>query len=114
VGTIKFQGTWPDSIENAYVVASTRRLSLFPSLKLPTLLDLSFSGRIDPPTDSLQYSINAFSGTYYTTGVIFFRKNASLSSDDIFYSGRVGGLNFNVYQVLPDSATPGPAFQIKF
>jgi len=113
-GSIQFEGTWPDSIEYVYAIASAGPLSIFPRLKLPTLLDLGFSAAIPPYTSSYQYSINAFPATFYATGLIFFRKNQSLSADDINFSLRVGALNFTQYEVLADSMVAGPDFQVKF
>lgn len=111
-GSINFTGTWPDSIEDIRVIATTK-FSLIPSI-LPTLLDISFSNSITTGVDSTDYMINAFPGTYAATGVIFFKTNQSLSIEDILYSLSIGGLDLTQYEVVEDNMTTGPIFNIKF
>lgn len=113
-GTVRFAGTWPDSISEVRVIASAAPFTIFPSLKLPTLLDLSFSGTIPAYVDSANYSISAFPANYYATGIIFFRQNSSLSSDDLMYSLERGGMDFTEYTVQTDSIVNGPDFTISF
>jgi hypothetical protein len=113
-GKLRFSGAWPDSISEIRVIASAAPFSIFPSLKLPTLLDLSFSGQIAAYVDSADYSISAFPANYYATGIIFFRQNHSLSSDDLMFSLQKGGMNFTRYEVLADSSVHGPDFKISF
>ena len=111
-GSITFEGTRPDSISDAYVIATTK-FSLFPTV-LPSLLDISFSNSIPIHEDSVSYTINAFPGKYVATGVLFFKSGQSLSLDDILYSLSVNGLDFMQYEVQADSTVAGPDFQIKF
>lgn len=113
-GKIRFTGTWPDSISEVRVIAAAAPFTIFPALKLPTLLDLSFSGQIPANVDSADYVISAFPAKYYATGIIFFRKNSSLSADDLMYSLQKGGINFTPYDVLADSVVHGPDFKFKF
>jgi len=115
-GAINFEGTWPDSISEVRVIASSAPASnIFALLqKTPTLLDLSFGDKIELYSESATYSINASPMTYYATGVIFFRTNQSLSGSDLAFSLQVGGLNVSQYDVLPDSTVAGPDFNIKF
>lgn len=112
VGNITFEGAWPDSVLEVRVIATTK-FSLFP-VTLPTLLDISFSDKIEVGTDSTHYKINTFPGTFVATGVLVFKQNQSLSIDDIFYSGTIGGLNLDPYTVEMNSIADGPDFNIKF
>jgi len=112
IGSIKFTGTWPDSLIDVRVIATTK-FSLIPTI-LPTLLDISFGQSIPVGTDSTDYVINAYPGKYVATGVLFFKANTSLSVEDIFYSGSVGGLNLNQYDVIENATIQGPNFNIKF
>lgn len=113
-GMLHFEGTWPDSIADVRVIASAGRLVLFPATKLPKLLDLSFSAGIPVGIDSATYTISAFPATYYATAVIFFRAGQSLSTGDLIYSLKKGGLNTKQYKVPADSIVAGPDFHIKF
>jgi len=112
IGSIIFEGTPPDSVQEVRVIATTK-FSLFPTV-LPTLLDLSFSNSISLEQDTVEYTINAFPDVYVATGVIFFKSNQSLSEDDLYYSLSVGGLSFLQYEVKEDSVVVGPDFHIKF
>ncbi len=115
-GKINFQGTWPDSILEVRVVASSAPTpNVFALLqKPPTLLDLSFSDAIQPNATSVSYSINAAPMKYYVTGVIFFRMNSSLSMQDLTYSLKVGGLKLQQIEPVPQAAVAGPDFNIVF
>jgi hypothetical protein len=115
-GKINFQGTWPDSISEVRVVASSAPTpNVFALLqKPPTLLDLSFSDAITPNSAAVNYSINAAPMKYYVTGVIFFRMNRSLSMADLTYSLKVGGLKLQQIQPVPEDAIAGPDFNIVF
>lgn len=109
-GEITFEGTWPDSLSDVRVIASTR--GLFP--RLPTLLDLSFSNSIPVNSKSATYTISAFPAEYQITGLIFFETGRNLSLADIQYSGSIGGLSAEPYTVQEDSIVHGPDFNIKF
>ena len=111
-GSIKFEGTWPDSVEDVRVIVTTK-FKFFPPV-LPTLLDLSFSNSISAGVDSSDYTINAFPATYVATAVIFFKSGQSLSFDDIIFSLNVGGMNMTPFSTIEDSTTVGPDFHIKF
>ncbi len=111
-GSVTFAGSWPDSIREARVIATTR-FSIIP-LQLPTLLDISFSNSIPAGSDSATYTINAFPGTYAAIGVLFFRAGQTLSLDDIAYSISVKGLNLAPLEVPENSTTAGPNFAIDF
>ena len=111
-GNITFEGAWPDSVLEVRVIATTK-FSLFPTV-LPTLLDISFSDKIEVGTDSAQYKINTFPGTFVATGVLVFKQNQSLSVQDILYSGTIGGLNLDPYEVEMNTIADGPDFNIKF
>ncbi len=112
VGNITFEGAWPDSVLEVRVIATTK-FSLFPTV-LPTLLDISFSDKIEVGTDSTQYKINTFPGTFVATGVLVFKQDQSLSLQDILYSGSIGGLNLDPYEVEINTIADGPDFNIKF
>ena len=114
VGSVNFEGAWPDSINEAYVIATTQ-FTFVPTLTMPTLLDISFSSSIPAGTDSVGYTINAFPGNYVATGIIFFKTGMSLSLEDILYSLQVGGLDFiTQYEVQEDITVIGPDFNITF
>ncbi|MCD4666146.1 MAG: hypothetical protein K8R68_12825 [Bacteroidales bacterium] len=106
VGSIKFNGAWPDSVEDIRVIATTK-FSLFP-LELPSLLDISFSNGIVPGVDSADYIINAFPATYEATGVVMFKANQSFSLESII------ALEQRRYIVAEDSTVAGPDFTIDF
>ena len=106
IGSIKFEGTWPDSVIDIRVIATTK-FSLFP-VELPTLLDISFSNGITSGTDSAEYVINAFPARYMATAVLMFRSNESFSLNNII------ALDQTPYTVLEDSTVIGPDFYIKF
>lgn len=114
VGSIKFQGNWPDSLLEARVIATTRfSLNLINPI-LPTLLDLSFSSTIPIGSDSTTYTINAYSGTYVATGILFFKQGQSLSLADILYSATIGALDITPYEVTGNAEVHGPDFNVKF
>lgn len=112
IGSIHFNGTWPEDCVEVRVIASTI-FSLAP-VELPTLLDLAFSDVIQPGIDSLNYIVKAFPARFVATGVIFLREGQTLSTDDIFYSAQVGGLNLTPFTVPEDSTIAGPDFTIQF
>ncbi|MBN1154662.1 hypothetical protein JXB12_07040 [candidate division KSB1 bacterium] len=112
-GMIKFTGAWPDSITEVRVI-STTQFSLVPTVKLPSLLDISFSNSIPVESDSAEYVINAYPGTFVATGVLFFRANQTLSLTDILYSYTVGGLSLTQIVVQENQTINGPNFNINF
>jgi len=112
VGSITFEGEWPEDITEMRVIASTR-FSLFP-LELPSLFDLSFSESLASGVTEVDYEIKAFPATYMATGVIFFREGQTLSQDDILYSAGVNGLDLSTYTVERDATVQGPDFEIEF
>jgi len=106
IGSITFEGAWPDSILDLRVIATTK-FSIFP-FQLPTLLDISFSNSIGVGSECAQYVINAFPGDYVATGVVMFRENSSFSFESII------ALDMTRYQVIEDSTVAGPNFHIRF
>jgi len=112
-GSITFEGAWPDSITEVRVI-STTKFSLFPTLQLPTLLDISFSNSIPVESDSAQYVINAYPSRFIATGVLFFKEDQSLSINDILYSSSVGGLSFAPIDIEENETVEGPDFIVKF
>ncbi|OQX95401.1 hypothetical protein B6I21_05600 [candidate division KSB1 bacterium 4572_119] len=106
-GSVTFKGTWPDSVLDVRVIATTK-FSIFPVYQLPTLLDISFSNGIAQGMDSAQYVINAFPGNYEATAVLLFRENTSFSLENII------ALDQTPYTVPEDSTVKGPDFEINF
>ena len=113
-GSIKFNGAWPDSVFEARVIATTKFSFNLVNPVLPTLLDLSFSGAIPIGSDSTAYSINAYSGEYLATGILFFREGQTLSLADILYSATIGALDLTPYEVEDDAIVKGPDFTVNF
>ncbi|NOZ60219.1 MAG: hypothetical protein GXO74_00910 [Calditrichaeota bacterium] len=106
VGSIKFEGTWPDSVLDVRVIATTK-FSLFP-VQLPTLLDISFSNGVPAGSDSAQYIIDAFPAHYVATAVLLFKINDSFSLNSII------ALDQTPYTVAEDTTIAGPDFTITF
>ncbi len=112
MGKVNFEGNWPSHIIEARVIATTK-FSIFPTV-LPTLLDFGFSDSIMPGTESCDYVVNAFTGTFVATGVIFFNESRTLTVNDVFYSSEVGGLDLTPYTLEENEHFDGPMFDIKF
>jgi len=112
-GYVTFDGAWPDSITEVRVI-STTQFSIAPTVKLPSLLDISFSNSIPIESDSVQYVINAYPGKFVATGVLFFKANHTLSIEDILYSYTVGGLSLTPIEVLENHTIGGPNFDVHF
>jgi hypothetical protein len=108
-GTIAFEGIWPDSIENALVVASIND----PLTQTLSLLDLSIGTTIPKGTHSLDYSIDVPAATYRAVAVLFFKNTGQMSLDDLYYSQNVGGLALVELPVAADQTVVGPDFNIK-
>ncbi|OQX87279.1 hypothetical protein B6D60_04185, partial [candidate division KSB1 bacterium 4484_87] len=106
IGSIKFEGAWPNSVLDVRVIATTK-FSLFP-VQFPTLLDISFSNGIPAGSDSAQYVIDAFPAHYVATAVLLFKANDSFSLNSII------ALDQTPYTVSEDSTVVGPDFLIKF
>jgi hypothetical protein len=111
-GNVQFNGTWPEQFTEARVVATTK-FQIFPT-ELPTMLDLAFSPTIEVGTNSIDYNIKAFPGTFAAIGVIFLNEEQTLTIDDILYSLDVGGLSIEPFEVAENTIVNGPDFTIEF
>jgi hypothetical protein len=107
-GSVKFNGTWPQNIENFMVIASTQ----FPP---QSLLDFAFSSLLPANVDSANYSISAAPDTYRAIGVVIKIVDKPWALDNIVGillkpnsfelqeivvptdSSQIAGVNINVY-----------------
>ncbi|MBN2007904.1 hypothetical protein JW960_01015 [candidate division KSB1 bacterium] len=112
-GHLSFNGAWPDSVSEARVIATTR-FSVFPSIVLPTLLDIAFSNSIPRDATEGEYTIGAYPGTFAAIGVLFIKPGQTLGLGDIAYSISVGGLNATPLVVNENETAVGPSFEIEF
>ncbi len=111
-GSIQFNGSWPDDVTEARVIATTQ-FSILPPV-LPTLLDIGFSDSITPGQSTFEYQIKAFPGRFLATAVVFFKEGQVLSMEDVIYSTGVGGLSLAPYNVVENTTVAGPDFTIEF
>ncbi len=111
-GSVTFNGAWPADFTEAMVIATTE-FQIFPTV-LPTMLDLAFSETIPTGTNSYDYSIKAFPGTFAAIGVVFLKETEQLSVEDILYSLDVGGLSLEPFEVEENKVINGPDFNIQF
>ncbi|MCU0644047.1 MAG: hypothetical protein MUC94_07265 [bacterium] len=107
-GTVKFNGNWPQNVENFMVIASTQ----FPP---QSLLDFAFSSLLPANVDSTNFSISAAPDTYRAIGVVIkivdkpwaldnivgiLLKPGSFELQEIVVptdTSQIAGVNINVY-----------------
>jgi hypothetical protein len=108
-GTVNFYGAWPDSFTSAIVMASPKD----PLLESFSVLDMSYSAPIARGTEELEYAIQVASGLYKAQGVIFFKGNAPIVMDDLYFTQNIGGLVIEDLDVGDNETVEGPDFNLE-